>query len=192
MTDPVLIELPATVHTDRLVLRPPQANDGAALHDAIVESLSDLRRFLVSLPWVAGEQTVESSEVFCRNGQANFIARKDLPFLMFSKSTGQLIGATGLHRINWGTVKAEVGYWVRSSQFRNGYISEAVRALTEYAFIQLSASRVEIITDTENLASRKVAESCRFALEGVLQNDRRAPDGSLRSTCIYARFPPAA
>ena len=70
--------------------------------------------------------------------------------------------------------------------------SEAVAALTAYAFANLHAVRVEIITDAENDASRRVAERCQFVLEGTLRNERRAPDGHLRSTCIYARLAPAS
>jgi RimJ/RimL family protein N-acetyltransferase len=51
--------------------------------------------------------------------------------------------------------------------------------------------RVELITDEDNERSRRVAERCQFTLEAVLRNERRAPAGDLRSTCIYARFPPA-
>ena len=88
MIDPLLIELPKCVETPRLLMRPPQAGDGVALHAAVVESLPELRRFLASLPWVATDPTVESSEIYCRNGQANFMARKDLTFLLFEKATG--------------------------------------------------------------------------------------------------------
>lgn len=192
MTDPILLDLPARVDTARLVLRPPRAGDGAALHAAIAESLPELRRFLASLPWVGRPQSVDASESFCRHAEANFLARKDLPFLLFERTSGEIVGATGLHRIDWSTVKAEVGYWVRVSRSGRGYIGEAVGAMTAYAFDHLSAARVEIVTDEENAASRRVAERCGFVLEGVLRSERRAPDGSLRNTCIYARLPPAA
>jgi RimJ/RimL family protein N-acetyltransferase len=188
MTDPLLIDLPTTVETERLIMRPPQPGDGPMLHAAIVESLVELRRFLASLPWVALEQTIESAEIYCRNAQANFLARKDLPFLLFEKSTGQLVGAAGLHRTVWTTPKTEVGYWGRVSRAGNGFVSEAVEALVAYAFGQLHAVRVELITDEENQASRRVAERCRFVLEGILRNERRAPDGTLRNTCTYARL----
>ncbi len=188
MTDPVLLDLPTSIETERLYLRPPQAGDGAALHLAITESLTELRRFLASLPWVATEQTIESSEIHCRNAQSNFLARKDLPFLVFEKTTGLIVGATGLHRTVWATPKTEIGYWGRASKAGNGFISEAVSALADYAFAHLHAVRIEIITDEENRASRRVAERCGFALEGVLCNERRAPDGTLRNTCVYARL----
>jgi RimJ/RimL family protein N-acetyltransferase len=188
--DPILIDLPTTIATERLVMRPPQAGDGELLHAAIAESLPELRRFLASLPWVAGEQTVASAEAYCRNAQANFLARKDLAFLVLEKATGQIVGATGLHRTVWTTLKTEIGYWGRVSRARNGFICEAVAALTDYAFASLCAVRVEIVTDEENDRSRRVAERCQFVLEGILRNERRAPDGTLRNTCIYARIPP--
>ena len=162
MIDPVLLELPRSIETERLRMRPPEAGDGAALMHAITDSLPELRRFLASMPWVAGEQTIEASELFCRNGQANFIARKDLPFLLFEKASGQLVGVAGLHRPVWSTPKAEVGYWSRTSRARSGFITEAVQALCQYGFAHLKMARIE----------------------------RRAPSGDLRKTCLYARLPP--
>lgn len=191
MTNPLLIDLPRTVETRRLLLRPPAAGDGPLLFAAITDSLPALRLFLGSLPWVATEQSAQSSEVFCRSAQANFIARKDLPFLLFDKASGQLVGACGLHRPEWSTPKAEIGYWVRSACAGQGFVSEAVQALTAYAFTHLAAARVELVTDEQNLASRRVAERSGFTLEGILRHSQRAPDGSLRNMCMYAALAPA-
>ena len=189
MPNPILLDLPTSIESHRLLLRPPRSGDGAMLHEAIAESLPALRRFLASLPWVAEEQTPASAEVFCRNAESNFLARRDLPFLVFAKASGRLVGASGLHRTNWDVPKTEVGYWIRSSESGKGYITEAVDTLVAFALATLGAQRVELVSDEENLASRRVAERCGFALEGVHRNERRAPDGSLRNTCIYARFP---
>lgn len=192
MLEPVLIDLPASIETPRLTLRPPRTGDGAALHEAIVESLAELRRFLASLPWVAAKPTLESAETYCRNGESNFVARRDLPFFAFERRTGNLVAATGLHRTVWETPKTEVGYWCRTQACGNGFVTEAVTALTEYAFAHIKAVRVELITDEDNAASRRVAERCGFVLEGILRNERRAPDRTLRNTCVYARIPNAA
>ena len=190
MTDPILLDLPATMETDRLRLRPPQAGDGARMHAAIVESLPELRRHLASLPWVAGEQTVESAETWCRNGHANFLARRDLPFLVLDRATGELVGAAGLHRTDWSTPKTEIGYWGRTSRAGHGLIGEAVAALARYAFAYLSVVRIEIVTDEANAPSRRLSERCGFVLEGILRNERRAPDVTLRQTCSDARTSP--
>jgi RimJ/RimL family protein N-acetyltransferase len=190
MVDPVLIDVPAALHTARLFLRPPQAGDGAMVSAAVSESLPELRRFLASLPWVASDPTPESSEVWCRNAQANFIARKDMPYLLLDAATAAMVGVVGLHRPVWATPKFEVGYWVRTRFARQGYISEGVNALTAMALAQLHAARVELITDEDNAASRRIAQRCGFTLEGTLRNERRAPDGTLRHTCMYARTSP--
>lgn len=192
MRSPVLLDLPAAIETERLLLRSPQPGDGPLVFEAIEESLPELRSFLSSLPWVAAEQSVSASESWCRNAQANFLLRKDLPFLLFEKSRNVLVGASGLHRLVWETPKVEVGYWVRTSRRGNGFVAEAVNALVQYAFDFIEAVRVEIVTDEANAPARKVAERCRFALEGILRDERRAPDGSLRSMCIYARHPTAS
>jgi RimJ/RimL family protein N-acetyltransferase len=188
MTNPMLIDVPSTIETERLVMRPPRAGDGPRLFAAVAESLPELRRFLASLPWVGADQSVALSESYCEAAAANFVARTDLPFLLFERASGEIVGATGLHRPVWTTPKVEVGYWGRSSTAGRGYVSEAVLAVTAMAFERLGAVRVELVTDAENAASRRVAERCAFKLEGVLRHERRAPDGSLRDTCIYARL----
>lgn len=186
--NPLLLDLPSSFESERLTLRMPQRGDGQALFEAVSESLVELRRFLVSLPWVAADPSPEASEVFCRNAFANFHARKDFPFLLHEKTTGKLVGVCGLHRPEWTVPKIEIGYWCRTSSVGHGFVSEAVMAVTGYAFTHMEALRAEIVTDDENTASRRVAERAGFALEGTLRNDRRALDGSLRNTCIYARL----
>jgi RimJ/RimL family protein N-acetyltransferase len=189
MPNPLLVDVPNRFETDRLILRPFRAGDGPVLHEALVESITELRRFLWFLPWVAEEQTQDSAEIRCRRCEANFLSRADLPFLAFERSTGRLVGSMGLHRTDWDVPKTEVGYWIRTSEAGKGYVAEAVQALVEWALNQLGAQRVELVAEDRNVASRKVAERCGFALEGVLRNVMRGPDGSLRNSCIYARLP---
>ncbi len=192
MSDPILLDLPFSIETERLTLRPPRAGDGPMVFAAVTESLPELRRFLASLPWVGARQSIESSEIYCRTSQANFVARRDFPFLLLERASGELVGASGLHRADWATPKVEVGYWGRTSRAGNGFVSEAVLALTQFAFSELGMVRVELITDESNERSRRLAERCNFQLEGTLRNDRRAADGVLRSTCLYARLAPEA
>jgi RimJ/RimL family protein N-acetyltransferase len=188
--EPLLLDLPDAVETERLALQVPRPNDGAAWFDALRESLPELRRFLAVLPWVASDPTPESAETHCRTARANFVLRKDFLFLMRERSGARVLGAVGLHRPAWSVPKVEVGYWCRSSCTGRGYVAEAMPAMLRYAFERLGAVRVELVTDAENAASRRVAERAGFRLEGVLRHDRRAPDGSLRDTCVYARLRP--
>jgi RimJ/RimL family protein N-acetyltransferase len=186
-TDPVLIDLPESLTTDRLVLRSPRAGDGPAVHDAIVESLAELRQWPASLPWALAEPSVAASEAFCRQGHADHLARKVLPLLAFLKDGGTCIGSISLHHLRWHVPAFEIGYWCRTSQAGQGFMTEALTELTRFALSELRAHRVECFTDEANLRSRRLCERVGYQLEGVLRHERRGPDGSLRNTCVYAR-----
>lgn len=186
MDSPILRPVLEQLETERLILRCPRAGDGEAVHAAVVESLVDLRRWPSSLPWAMFEPSVAASETFCRESQASFIKRSSLVYLLFAKDGGGYVGSSSLHNIDWSVPKFEVGYWCRSSRQRQGLISEAVKALKDYAMAEPGARRVQCVTDEQNLSSRSVCERAGFVLEGVLRNERRAPDGALRNTCVYA------
>jgi len=186
MNAPVLVDVPDQLEAHRLVLRCPRAGDGRAVHEAVVESLAELRVWGASLPWAMSEPTVEASETFCRDSHANFIKRSMLTFLAFERETGEFVVSTSLHRMNWAVPKFEVGFWCRTSKLRRGYTREAVAALLDLAFRQLKARRVEAFTDELNHASRALCVSVGMQLEGVLRHERAAPSGQLRNTCVFA------
>ena len=100
---------------------------------------------------------------------------------------GELVGATGLHRIDWALRKFEIGYWRRTDWQGRGLVTEAVQALARMAFDALGARRLEIRMDDRNVRSWQVAERAGFTLEALLRFDSVTPAGEPRSTRIYAR-----
>ncbi|BEV72303.1 MULTISPECIES: GNAT family N-acetyltransferase [unclassified Paludibacterium] len=183
---PILLDFPDHFATERLLVRAPRPGDGAALFAAVSETLPDLRAWPASLPWAQHEPSPQASEQFCRNGHAAFLARSDLPMLMFLQQDHQFVGCCGLHRLDWSVPKAEIGYWCRKRFHHQGLVSEAVTGLVQFAFEHLAMHRLEIQSDAANQASRAVAERCRFALEGIMRHERKTPTGELRDTCLYA------
>ena len=67
---------------------------------------------------------------------------------------------------------------------RNGYTLEAIHCLARLAFSEMGAERLEILCDSKNDASRKVAEQAGYHLEALLRAQDRGNDGSLRDTVI--------
>jgi len=178
-------QLKTELRTARLLLRCPREGDGPLVHEAVVESLDALRAWPASLPWAMQEPSVAVSESFCRNSAAAFAEGTALVYLAFN-AEGKWVASTSLHSIDWNVPKFEVGFWCRSSLAGQGYTKEALAALMGYAFASLGAQRVEAFTDEENTGSRAVCASVGMRLEGVLQNERITPAGSLRNTCVYA------
>ena len=182
---PILRNVLRELRTDRLLLRCPQEGDGLRVHEAVVETLEQLRAWPASLPWAMFEPSAAASETFCRESAAAFIQRTQLVYLAFDE-LGSLVASTSLQTINWSVPKFEVGFWCRASRQRQGLTAEAVAALVRYAFDGLGANRIAALVDEKNLASRAVCESVGMALEGVMRNERVTPNGVFCNTCIYA------
>ncbi|MBN6205672.1 GNAT family N-acetyltransferase [Ralstonia pickettii] len=183
--NPLLLELPEEFTTERLLIRIPRPGDGKVVYEAINASISELKPWL---PFAQKEQSEEEVEVNIRNAHIAFMKREDLRLLVFSKETGEFVASTGLHRIDWSVRKFEVGYWIDSRWSGKGYMTEAVQGITDFAFRELQAKRVEIRCDEKNIKSRAVPERLGFKLEGILINDDLSPETSeLRNTCIYAK-----
>ena len=60
----------------------------------------------------------------------------------------------------------EIGYGLKKGYCRNGYMTEAVRALTEWALSQNKVSRVEAETDPDNLPSKRILANVGFVPTG--------------------------
>ena len=63
---------------------------------------------------------------------------------------------------------AEIGYGISEEYQNNGYATEAVRAVLEWAFSQPEVVTIEAETDSDNTASKRVLEKCGFALNGII------------------------
>ena len=180
--DPILLDFPDQLETERLIIRAPRPGDGPALNEAVRASRDHLRPWL---PWVDKHGTVQETEASIRHGVARWIAREDLWLMLIRKADGKWLGGSGLHRIDWNVPRFEIGYWVRAGEEGKGYITEAVGAITDFAFGTLNAQRVEIRCDPLNMRSAAVAERCGYTLEGRLRHFDRGPDGNLRDLLIY-------
>ncbi|WP_099157461.1 GNAT family N-acetyltransferase [Virgibacillus ndiopensis] len=184
--NPILLDFPDEFETERLLIRCPKPGDGQVVHEAINASIEELKLWL---PFAQKEQSKEEVEINIREAHMDFLARKDLRLLIFHKKTGNLVGSSGLHRIDWEVPKFEIGYWADTRNSGKGYITEAVEGITTFAFNELNAKRVEIRCDAKNTKSRAIPVRLDFDLEGLLRNDDCSVDGKeIRDTCIYAKI----
>lgn len=184
--NPLLLDFPQEFYTKRLLIRMPKPGDGAAVYDAVKASKKEFKPWL---PFAQHEQTLQDTEINIREAHVKFLNREDLRLHVFLKETGQFIAASGLHRINWAVPKFEIGYWIDSRYSGKGYMTEAVQGITDFAFDELKARRVEIRCDSRNEKSRSIPERLGFTLEGILRNDSLAADSNeCRDTCVYAKI----
>jgi ribosomal-protein-serine acetyltransferase len=157
---PLLIEFPLPIRTERLEMRHVMPGDGALLNAAVVESWEVLSKWM---EWATVLPSVEDTEEAMRNLYAQFILRKACSCKIFYRD--EFVGMCGLHTIDWSNESARVGYWVRKSKQKNGFITEATYAFVVYGFKELKLKRIDLLCDDENVASAAVAERLTFKLD---------------------------
>lgn len=186
MIPPILRDFPDAFETERLLIRSPMSGDGHEVLAAVIESWESLRPWL---KWATEIPTIEEMEENVRRAHLAFLDRSDLRLHLYLKGTSVLVGASGLHRIDWQVPKFEIGYWCRSRFEGKGFITEAVRGITRFAFETLGARRLVLECDAMNERSRRVAERVGFHFEGERRNDRTGPNGDLRNMLAFSLIP---
>lgn len=157
---PLLLDLPKAIQTQRLLLRPAETHDGKIVFNAVRESLDHLSPWL---SWATPEYSESAAEHRMRIFHADYVKRTAMHYLIMRDST--LVGMIGLSVFNWTIPSANLGYWCRSSELNNGYVTEAARALTIFSFEILKLRRLVIVCDAENFKSQRVAERSFFNRE---------------------------
>ncbi|MFQ3543037.1 GNAT family N-acetyltransferase [Halobacillus rhizosphaerae] len=183
--NPLLLDVPNQLETERLILRAPEiAGDGVIVNQAIKDSLAELRAWL---PFAQELPSPEETEINLRNAHIHFLKRESFRFLIFHKDTSDFIGACSLQSINWNIPKCEIGYWINTRFSGNGYMAEAVQALTDLGINHMTFKRIEIRCESTNVKSRSLAKKLGYTLEGILRNEDLSADGMrLTDTCYYS------
>jgi RimJ/RimL family protein N-acetyltransferase len=174
---------------ERILLRPYRLEDAAEAQAAVAESRDHL------WPWeeLAHELlTVDETRDRIHKRIAHWLLRDWFAMGIWDQRTGRQLGGMGLHPLKpggWSIPAFSLGYWVRKSEEGHGYIGEAVRLITDYAFDHLGAQRVEIRCDARNERSAAVAWRLGFVAEGRLRNVGRALDGVIFDGLVFALTP---
>ena len=88
-------------------------------------------------------------------------------FLIFRRIDDALLGGITLSNLRRGVAQsATLGYWIGAAHSRQGYMTEALAAVLEFAFSRLALHRVEAACLPANEASRRLLLKSGFREEG--------------------------
>lgn len=85
------------------------------------------------------------------------------------KCARRVIGTCTLFNFHEQSRRAEVGYILHREFWGNGYMTEALSYLIDYAFAKLGLNRLEADIDPRNAASARLLERLGFVREGLLR-----------------------
>jgi [ribosomal protein S5]-alanine N-acetyltransferase len=157
-------ELPRTIETPRLTLRPYRLADVDAV--LVFSTDPEWGRFLpVAQPYE-------------RKHAEEFLARQILLDWSVNPSWAivhgdSLVGGINL-RLDHANQVGELGYSVARSLWGGGIATEAAKAVVAHAFRGLpDLNRIRAMADLGNVASQRVMEKIGMRREGILRQNRR-------------------
>ena len=165
---------------DGLSLLPRGPAYSAEMFELIDRYRIELREWLT---WVDSTRSVADLRRYEHFAQSQFEAMSAFEYGLFEH--GILVGALGLHGLDWTSRHAEIGYWLAPSAQGRGLMTRAVATLATHAFGRLELHRLEIRCVVENHRSRAVAERLGFELEGML-TEAHSLHGRFRDLALYA------
>ncbi|WP_341365857.1 GNAT family N-acetyltransferase [Yoonia sp. BS5-3] len=144
-----------TLVTDRLILRAARQSD---LQD-LFAIYSDRRamKYWSTAPHESPERTQENLDRL-------MAAQQDQLLYFIIEKDGRAIGTAGMHREN------EIGFLLHPDYWRQGIVTEAMRAIIPHIFSQTDLSVLTADADPRNKASVGLLMSLGFTETGRAQN----------------------
>lgn len=183
-------DFPLPIVTPRLILRKPNISHKDCLQyiESVTESIGELSPWL---PWAKSYPSMIQAEEYIKACNANWITKNNnnigLTIWITEKDSDILVGSITVWNIAWNIPKFELGYWARTSKANNGYITEAVNALTQYCFLELGVKRIEVRCEIKNIRAQLVPKRLGYDLDGILRNSTiGVSDGILTDTMLFS------
>ena len=177
---------------ERVLLRPYCPDDVQHLYEAACESVAELSPWL---PWCHPGYRIEDSREWVERCAVRWDEGEAYNFAICDAQNGTYLGGCGLSITSPASGIANLGYWVRTGQTRQGVATAATRLLARFGFEELSLNRVEIVVAIENRVSLRVAEKAGATREGLLRNrlvDSEAAHDAVMHSFIPGDIPPGS
>lgn len=166
-----------TLETERLILRAWTMDDVDDLYAYAVNP-----KIGPAAGWKPHESREESAEIVSRWVDSTEV------WAIEEKVSGKVIGSIGLHRDPHRSNPRSkmIGYVLREESWGQGYMPEAVRRMTKFAFEELCMDMISIQHFAFNNQSRRVIEKCGYHYEGTLRRSVSIFNGSVHDELVWS------
>jgi RimJ/RimL family protein N-acetyltransferase len=169
--------------TKRLILRPLKKTDAKD----IVANANNLNvsKWLLVVPY---PYKLKDAKKWIKSTQKDWRKRKKegYSFGIELKSEKKIIGGIGLHKVKKDHGIADVGYWLGQRYWKQGYGSEGLKALIDFAFNKLKLRRLGAGVFVGNPSSGKLLEKYGFKHEGCRRQHLKCKaDNKIKDENIY-------
>jgi len=114
-----------------------------------------------------GPETLDRSYEIIKRWNQGYIDGWIIRFAIADKVTDKIIGTIFLNEFEGK--RAEIGYELSESYWRQGIMSEAIHEVLSLGFEQLGLVRIQAFVCDENMASQEILKKFNFKEEGYLR-----------------------
>lgn len=168
-----------------ITIRPFEPEDIPSFFSAVRSSVEALGRWM---PWCHAEYSIDEAKEWAATCQSAWDQGTSYPFLIVETRSNEVLGSVDINQLNRDHNFGNIGYWVSSSQTGKGIATAAVKLVAHYGFTKAGFTRLEIIAEVENKASRRVAEKVGAKLECIARN-RLVGWGKTQDAAVYSLIP---
>lgn len=165
--------------TERLALRLPVRADAERL--SALSNDAEVVRHTARIPY---PNPPESVHEFLVQNEARLASGRELLLAVTLRNSDEIAGVVGLE-INGLRREAEIGYWLGRGYWGQGYMTEAVRAVSRLALDRLGLQRLYATVPIGNPASQQVLRKAAFVETG---RDTIAMPARTQKTAEALRF----
>ncbi|UNK18633.1 GNAT family N-acetyltransferase [Paenibacillus sp. N3/727] len=151
-----------TITTERLFLRLFEESDAETVTKLC--NNYNIYKSTLTLPY---PYTIDCALSWIEHHIYNFNADKSYEFAICDRQTGTLYGAIALSN-NQRYENGELAYWIGEEFWGNGYVTEASKAILDFAFNVKKYHKVYARHFASNPASGRVIQKVGMIKEGIL------------------------
>ncbi len=142
-------------------MRPPRIEDAAVVFESYARD-EEVTRYVTFRP----HQTLEETEEFMRGRLRRMEQGEAFSWAITRRGDDRLIGTIELRTQGF---KADFGYILARPFWGQGLVTEALRAVLDFAFTLPGMYRVWAVCDVDNVGSARVMEKAGLDFEGILR-----------------------
>ncbi|MCP3922076.1 MAG: GNAT family N-acetyltransferase [Desulfobacterales bacterium] len=148
------------IKTERLLLRPFELSDANDIQRLAGDKAIADTTLNIPHPYEDG-----MAEEWISTHRPQFEAGELVNFAIVSKVSNELMGAIGLIIVPQFE-RAELGYWIGRPYLKNGYCTEASKAVLHYSFNTMKLNRIYAFHLSRNPSSGRVMQKIGMTHEG--------------------------
>lgn len=166
-----------TIETERLILRPFTYTDLGDLYDYAKNP-----NVGPNAGWKPHENVDDSKDIL-----KIFMDEEEVLAIVW-KANNKVIGSLGLHKdpLRSADDVKMLGYVLSEDYWGKGIVTEASRAVIEYAFTKLGLTMVTVHHYSHNQKSKRVIDKCGFRYEGTLRHCTKIFNGDIYDLVCYS------